>query len=423
VLAGFAGIFLIAAGFALLAPLVTLSFLRLAGPLTGRAFGVLGRMAPRSVTRSLSRTAVAIAALMMAVSVTLGVGLMVGSFRATVVDWLGQTLDGDIYISAPSFLATRPSNPLDPDVIDVAAGWPGVSGVQKVRSSSVLSPAGPIAISAVSAPDITGNRIYISTDAGPAGLGAAVKAGAVLVSEPLANRLRLPAHGASISLATEHGPHSFPVAGIYRDYTSSQGVVTLDAGTYHSYWDDPVWTSVSLTLAPGVDAGRVAAALQAALNRRQAVVVQTNSRLRADVLQVFDRAFAITDALQLLAAAVAFIGVLSALLALQLERARETGVLRAIGLTARQLFGAVLLETGLMGTVAGLLAWPSGLAMALVLSYIINRRSFGWTLEFHAAPGIFLQALLLAVAAALLAGIYPAWRMARAVIAEAVRGE
>ncbi len=76
-----------------------------------------------------------------------------------------------------------------------------------------------------------------------------------------------------------------------------------------------------------------------------------------------------------------------------------------------------------MGAVAGLLAWPSGLAMALVLSYIINRRSFGWTLEFHATPGIFLQALLLAVAAALLAGIYPAWRMARAVIAEAVRGE
>ncbi len=115
VTAGFAGIFLVAIGFALLAPLATLGSMRLAGPATGRAFGVLGRMAPRSVTRNLSRTAVAIAALMLAVSVTLGVGLMVGSFRATVVDWLGQTLGGDIYISAPSLLATRPSAAARPE--------------------------------------------------------------------------------------------------------------------------------------------------------------------------------------------------------------------------------------------------------------------------------------------------------------------
>ena len=80
---------------------------------------------------------------------------------------------------------------------------------------------------------------------------------------------------------------------------------------------------------------------------------------------MFDRTFAITGALQLLAALVAFIGVLSALLSLQLERARELGILRAIGLTVRQLRGLMLLETGLMGAVAGLLAMPTGLALSL----------------------------------------------------------
>jgi putative ABC transport system permease protein len=145
--------------------------------------------------------------------------------------------------------------------------------------------------------------------------------------------------------------------------------------------------------------------------------------LRAEALNVFDRAFAITGALQLLAAVVAFIGVLSALLSLQLERGRELGLLRAVGLTARQLRGVVLLETGLMGAAAGVLALPTGLALALILIYVINRRAFGWTLQFQAKPEVFLQALVLAVGAALLAGIYPALRMSRMQAAEALRGE
>jgi putative ABC transport system permease protein len=109
----FAGIFLITVGFALLAPGVTLLLLRGAVPVTNRLFGVIGRLAPRSITGALSRTAVAIAALMVAVSVVIGVGLMVGSFRSTVVTWLGQTLWGDVYISAPSLTATRSAAPLD----------------------------------------------------------------------------------------------------------------------------------------------------------------------------------------------------------------------------------------------------------------------------------------------------------------------
>ena len=107
----FAGIFFLTIGFALLAPVFTLIFSRLAVAPAQAVFGVLGRMAPRSVTGALSRTAVAVAALMVAVSVTIGVGLMVGSFRTTVVSWLGQTLWGDLYVSAPSLTATRSIRP------------------------------------------------------------------------------------------------------------------------------------------------------------------------------------------------------------------------------------------------------------------------------------------------------------------------
>ncbi len=419
----FAGIFFLTIGFALLAPAFTLVSLRGITPLMRRVFGVLGRMAPRSVSGALSRTAVAIASLMVAVSVTIGVGLMVGSFRTTVVTWLGQTLWGDIYVSAPGLTATRSSVPLDPQVLDVVSRWPAAQRWDVLRSVDVSSPDGAIAVTAVSDEDFTAPRVFLSTDGGREAAAQAVKNGAVLASEPLANRLGLRARGATVTLYTDRGPQTFPVAGIYRDYSNSQGTVMMGLDLYRQYWEDRAVTAALMVLKPGEDLDANVRALQAALIGAQGVIVRPNQALRDEALAVFDRAFAITGALQLLAAIVAFIGVLSALLSLQLERGREYGLMRAVGLTVRQFRGLVLLETGLIGAAAGLLAMPTGLVLALVLIFIINRRSFGWTMTLQADPVIFLQALALAIVAALLAGVYPAWRMGRIAAAEALRGE
>jgi putative ABC transport system permease protein len=127
--------------------------------------------------------------------------------------------------------------------------------------------------------------------------------------------------------------------------------------------------------------------------------------------------------LRLLAVLVAFVGILNALMAMQIERSRELAVLRAGGMTPRQLWGLVTGETGLIGALAGLLALPLGIIQALVLILVINRRSFGWSMQISIEPIILFQALLLAVFAALLAGIYPAWRMARTLPALALREE
>ena len=419
----FGGIFLLTIGFAFLAPLATLVFSLCVLPLANLLFGAPGRMAPRSVTGALSRTAVAVAALMVAVSVTIGVGLMVGSFRTTVEAWLGQTLWGDVYVSAPALTATRSPAPLDPHVSEVVSAWPGVTRWDVLRSTDVSSPDGPVAIAAVSDEDFTAPRIFVSTDGTREDVRQAVKNGAVLASEPLANRLNLPARDARVTLYTDHGPRTFAVAGIYRDYSNSQGTVMMGLDLYRANWNDPSVTAALMVLAPGQDVDRTVDGLRAALTGVQDVIVRPNAVLRGEAMAVFDRAFAITGALQLLAAVVAFIGVLAALLSLQLERARELGLLRAVGLTVGQLRGLVFLETGLMGTVAGLLAMPTGLALAVVLIFIINRRSFGWTMQLFADPMIFAQALVLAVVAALLAGAYPAIRLGRMAAAEVLRGE
>jgi putative ABC transport system permease protein len=163
--------------------------------------------------------------------------------------------------------------------------------------------------------------------------------------------------------------------------------------------------------------------MRSATSGLQDVLIRSNRALRETSLRVFDRTFTITTVLRILAIVVAFIGVLSALMALELERRREMGVLRATGMTPPQLGGFVTLQTGLMGAIAGLLALPLGYALAYVLVFVINKRSFGWTLQLSVSPEILLQALALAVGAALLAGLYPAWSMARARPATALRDE
>ena len=114
---------------------------------------------------------------------------------------------------------------------------------------------------------------------------------------------------------------------------------------------------------------------------------------------------------------------LSALMAQALERAREIGVLRAQGLTPGQVWGLTAAQTGFTGLVAGLFSLPVGSVLAVVLIFVINRRSFGWTLQLEIAPAILVQAVLLALGAALLAAIYPAWRMSAMALSTAVREE
>ncbi len=246
--------------------------------------------------------------------------------------------------------------------------------------------------------------------------------GAVIVSEPYAYHHDLGA-GSTLRLRTDQGEREFPVAGVFYDYGSDQGVVMISRRTYDQYWQEGGITSLGLYATPGTDVDQLVASLRNLVGDQQQVVIRSNRALREASLEVFDRTFAITAVLRLLATVVAFVGVLSALMALQLERTREMGVLRATGLTPRQVWGLVTSQTGLMGLVAGLLAMPVGLVMAVVLIYVINRRSFGWTLQMAVDPFVLGQALLLALAAAILAGLYPALRMARTSPAEALREE
>ena len=212
------------------------------------------------------------------------------------------------------------------------------------------------------------------------------------------------------------------MAGIYYDYASEQGTVLMVRGVYERYWDDRARSSVAAYVAPGHDPGAVADAVRRAVGGRVLQVVE-NRALRDAALRIFDRTFAVTEALRVLAVVVAFIGVWSALVALQVERTRELGTLLALGLLPGQLWVLTLLETGLIGLAAGLLSLPTGISLAVILIEVINVRSFGWTMRLQLPPLVLVQALALSVLAALLAGIYPVLRLRRMSVAAALRQE
>lgn len=419
----FVATFTVIIGFAMEAPLTTILLMRLATSPLGKIWGSLGRMAPRDVVNSLSRTSIAVAALMVAISVTIGVSLMISSFRSTVVAWLEQTLQGDIYISAPGQTATQASAPLNPEVIRILESLPGAGQIFLLRSVNVDSPFGATHLAAASNPSIAGERKYLATSVPEEAILAEMQRGAVIISEPYANRTGIRYPGGELTLYTNSGAASFPIVGIYYDYSSTQGTVLMLLDVYRKYWDDPVITAAAVKLASGIELDKTINQLRLSLSPIQRLEIRANQALREEVLRVFDRTFTITSALQILATIVAFIGILSSLLSVELERQRELGILRAVGLTTRQLWGLILLETGLMGSIAGILALPTGYALALILVYIINRQSFGWTLQMQVSPVPFFLALFVAVGAALLAGVYPAARMNRMLTAEAIRYE
>jgi putative ABC transport system permease protein len=418
----YAGLFTILLGAALLTPAATVAVVWICQPLVGAAFGVLGRMATRGVIAALSRTAVVMAALMIAVAASVGVGIMIDSFRASVERWLEAALQADVYVSPPSLVSSRAETTLDPALVARIRAAPGVAAVGTQRTVRVRAPSGTIQLIVLAvAPQ--GYRALTLKEGDPTTLWPAFgDGGGVLVSEPFAYHRRLRV-GDHVRLRTDAGERAFPIAGIVYDYGSSEGVVMMGRGTYERFWSDRGISALGVYAADGRAVDALVDTLRRVAGPDQEVLIRSNRALREASLEVFDRTFAVTTVLRLLSMVVAFVGVLSALMAQALERAREIGVLRALGLTPLEVWKLTTSQTGFMGLVAGVLALPVGSVLALVLIFVINRRSFGWTLQLEIAPTVLLQALGLAVGAAVLAAVYPAWRMSTAELPAALREE
>jgi putative ABC transport system permease protein len=433
----FAALFLVVTGVAALAPAITQAAVRGCARLArargqgrgqGRPLaGPLVRLALANVSGSLSRTGVAVAALATALSVSVGVTVMVHSFRQSVVAWLDATLVADVYVTAPQLVSSRTEARLPADLPARLRALPEVAGLSTYQGSFVALSRGRVFLVALDLDARQKRALRFLAGDGERAWAAFDAGEGVFVSEPWSSKYQRGV-GDVITLPGRKGPVTLPIVAVFRDFGAESGTVMIHHQAAHRFFRErggpgAAPSSIALFAASGVSADAVASAVQRSARSGEALLIRPSKTLRDMSLVIFDRTFAVTRVLQLLSLLVAALGVMGALLARALERTREVGLLRALGLSPSGVGRLLALENAIVGVMAGALAAPLGLLLAVLLVHVINRRSFGWSLDFTLAPSALLVAPAFGLLAALIAGLPPRAMARRISPAEALRDE
>lgn len=420
---GFAAVFLVVAGVSLLAPFAVTTVARRADRLAVRLLGVEARIARANLTGSLSRTAVAVAALSMGISMMVAVAVMVGSFRATVVDWVSQTLKADLFVAPEGGRSQRALGRLPEEVVTLLERVPGVTSVDPFLSFEATRDGVPFTVGSGRFALVAAHGDLPMADGSDTRevLARALSRGEAVVSEPYAVKFGVRT-GDLVTLPAVDGPAILRVAGVYRDYSNDRGTVTIDRTLFRRLFRLDGAVSLALRLDPAISPQEGRSRVLSATRDRFALRVQTNASLRDAALALFDRTFAVTYALEAVAIAVAVLGVFSTLLALVLERRREIGLLRVLGASAARVSRAVRYEAAALSSLGIALGVFAGAAMGWILIHVVNKQSFGWTIRTD-VPWAFLAGALALVALATLAAAGRPARLAAATDAAAVLKE
>ena len=370
--------------------------------------GVEGLMASRSLVSSLRRTSVLVAALCTAVAMMAAVGIMVGSFRETVAQWMEDELPADLYLRPAGAAATDHHPTISPELAEKIEKLPGVASVARLRAYEINFEGMPAELLGA---DLDAERSsrkanFLSGRSTKEVLDELRGKNAVIASEPFANKHHVK-RGDSLTLGLGESRQVFRVADVCYDYGSERGYVLMDRAVLLRYLPDPAPSNLAVRVAPDANAAQVRSEIEQA-GAGYRVLVFSNRDLRAQAIRIFDRTFAITYALEAVAVLVAVMGIAGALLALVIDRKRELGVLRFLGAEGTQIRKMILTEAGILGLLANAAGLVLGFLLSLILIYVINKQSFGWTIRFHWPIAVLLGGLTLVYAATLLSGLYPA---------------
>ena len=378
-------------------------------------------MAAENLGRTIHRTGITVAALACAVAMMIGVTVMVFSFRQSVDAWIGRGIVADLYVAPAANEVIGLHSFVPPNLAADLEIDPAVQAVDTYREITAQTEGGQrVEMGAVKGAD---RRNLHFVGGGNAEKMRQFFSGddVVIVTESFAHRYGT-REGEVLRIKTPSGLAAFRVAGIYYDYTSDRGLIMIDRRLFDRWWNDAGVNSLAVYLQPGTDVAAAAARVRAGWGGR-GLIVYTNAALRARILGVFDQTFAVTGVLRVVAVIVAIVGIFLALTALVIEREREIGVLRAIGASRGQVRGVLLTEAALLGAVSSVLGIAAGGCLAMVLTWVVNKAFFGWTIELQWPWLIIATTPLWIIGASMFAALLPAWQAGRVKIAGALREE
>jgi putative ABC transport system permease protein len=420
----FAAAFFVLAGFSFLVPRLMFHFSKGVAKLFRRFRSRRGKarieteLAAANLSRALLRNSVTVSALAVAVAMVVGVTVMVFSFRKTVERWINDTLLADLFI-APAGNESGGNFFFPADALEFLSKHPAVATVDTFREMEV--PMGDIEVTVAV---IRGERREFQFLRGSrAGLMRRFhNQPCVFVSESFARRQRV-GEGDTIALTTPEGVRPFRIAAVFYDYTRDQGIVYISRETFARFWNDDRVHSVAVYVRPGRDADEVKKALWSQFGPDRHFTIFSNQLLRRRIFEIFDQTFAVTYVLLAISLFVAVTGIFLALTILITERQRELAILRAIGASAGQIRKLLLSETAMLGALAAGIGLASGICLAAVLTGVINRAFFGWTIHLAFPWAKLALTPIWILAAAIIAGIVPAWRASRMALADNLRDE
>jgi putative ABC transport system permease protein len=394
---GYAAIGALLFGAVLLVPVLTVKILELA-PRTNR---VVWDAAIAQLRENVGLSTLSLASIIVSFSLMIAMAIMVYSFRVSFEHWLGKLLPADLQLREPVGNDTAYWSPAEQAKL---AAVPGIARVEFRRTQQILLDAGRPAVTLIargrSALETAAELPMMQAVAAPPG----DRLEAVWISEAVEDLYGLKA-GGTLTLPLASHAREYRIAGVWRDYARTFGAVVLSLPTYVAATGDRDATEASVWLDGRRSITEVEAGLRACFARPDSLELLSSTEIRERSLQIFDRAFAITYALEAIAVIIGLTGVSFAASSTALARRSEFGMLRHIGVLRRQVIGILASEGLLMSAFGVLYGVTLGAILSLVLVYVVNRQSFNWSIDL-AVPIWQLAALsVLLVAAAAVTAI------------------
>ncbi len=390
--------------------------------LTKRAEPVL---ASANLRGSLGRTSVAIASLMLGIAMMISLNIMIASFRETVIMWVNQTLQADLYIESTSRSEASKSAKLSQDRVDALRYVEGVEDIDSfVQQPFVYK--GRLTNLGSGKLDVLEKHSQLKFLDGEnfEAVHNRIKDNEMscIVTETFANKNNVK-KGDILEIPSTKGVLEVKVQNIYYDYASDLGYVILARQLQQKYFPASGYSSCAIYCKPGYDANIVRSNLLATMDPSARINVLTNKELRQEVLRVFDDTFAITHALHAISVLVAILGVANSLYAMTMEMRQELAILRFVGASMNQLKKIILYQAAFLGGLGALSGTAVGGVLSLLLINVINKQSFGWTINLSVPWMAISESFVLVVLFSILSGLLPAFSIKNSITPDAVRNQ
>ena len=317
-----------------------------------------------------------VAGVVVSVALATSMGVMVHSFRLSLDAWLDGVLGADLYVRSSPL---GDSGFFSPGDVARIARLPEVAAVESLRYDRMLLGDPPTPVTVIARP--LWKRVLNGFQAQPSGgpakegaIGAWISAAAVDLQGWKA--------GDEITLPLAGRPTRIQIVGTFRDYARTWGAVLIDQADYRRASGDERANDLALRLREGVATAKAADAVRRALPEAR-LAFDDPGEIHQRSLLLFDRTFAVTWALEAVAALIALAGLTSSFAALAWSRRREFGVLRHLGLARRDVLSLLAVEGAATGALGALIGLASGAAVSAVLVHVVNRQSFHWDIELH----------------------------------------